>query len=136
MLNIAKSVSIRLEEGNDKSAVRLLLSDDVEAKSSVETRRSLQEKHPAAPLDRRPPENIEQPVLSATFCETEVRKAIFKFPAGSAAGHDGLSPQHLKDIISSETGIGPTLKSLTTLINLIIDGGVPDEIRPIFFGAR
>ena len=50
---------------------------------------------------------------------------------------DGLRPQHLKDMVggmNKEHEIS-LLQSLSQFVNLVLEGGVPAEIRPIFFGA-
>ena len=69
--------------------------------------------------------------------EAQAFKAIRLFPNGYGGGLDGLRPQHLKDMVGGlnrehETSL---LQSLTLFVNLVLDGGVPTEIRPIFFGA-
>ena len=68
--------------------------------------------------------------------ESEVLKAIRSFPNGSG-GLDGLRPQHLKDLVGggNREHESSLLKSLTLFVNLVLAGGVPAEIRPIFFGA-
>jgi hypothetical protein len=50
---------------------------------------------------------------------------------------DGLRPQHLKDLISVQTGeAGHQLVTcLTEFANLFLAGGVPTSIQPIFCGA-
>ena len=124
---IAKSVSMKLEEGNFKGAVRLLCSDDTQTQTSPDTLKRLREKHACIPPDRRPL-TVSTAVSAPVFTEAQVRKAVFTFPAGSSAGHDGLSPQHMKDMISSEGDTGPMLKALTTLINNLIVNGIRPEI--------
>ena len=65
------------------------------------------------------------------------------FPVGSSGGPDGLRPQHLKDILKSPTGsalpsnsISSFLSALTSFVSLVVNGGVPEVVRPLFFGAR
>ena len=99
---LGRAVSLRLEDGNFKGAVRLITSDEVLAKASKETLDALHDKHPSTPLDRRPAPPIDLSIASLTFVEAVVRKAIFSFPPGSSGGPDGLSPQHLKDLITCE----------------------------------
>ena len=50
--NLAKLVSLKLEEGNYKGAVRLISSEDVFAIPSAEALQTLQDKHPQAHKDR------------------------------------------------------------------------------------
>jgi len=91
----------------------------------------MEAKHPAAPLDRRP-----APVASATslvVSAANIRSAIRGFAPGSAAGRDGLKPQHLKDMIDLR---GETLTlALADFANLVLAGRVPHSVRPSFFGA-
>ena len=60
-------------------------------------------------------------------------KAIKSFIPGSAGGPDGLRPQHLADMVGPQGGT--LLDALTELMSLVLSGGVPDEVRPFFFGA-
>ena len=64
-------------------------------------------------------------------------KVIRSFPNGSGGGLDRLRPQHMKDLVGggNREHESSLLKSLTLFVNLVLAGGVPAEIRPIFFGA-
>ena len=69
--------------------------------------------------------------------EKEVIDAVRSFPNGSAGGMDGLSPQHLKNLL-----MGPQdehkkklLNSLAQFINHVLAGKVPESYRTVFFGA-
>ena len=67
-----------------------------------------------------------------------VHKALMSFPNGSSAGLDGISPQILKDLTAKsngQTGLN-FLRALTNLVNAILEGKVPFELRPYFFGAK
>ncbi|KAL0841363.1 hypothetical protein ABMA28_015062 [Loxostege sticticalis] len=70
--------------------------------------------------------------------EDEVMASIFSFKSGSASGLDGLSPQHLKDLLS--VSVGDTgrvlLHNLTLLINLMLSGKVNSQICDILYGAN
>ena len=60
------------------------------------------------------------------------------FPNGSSAGLDGISLQILKTLIAKsnrQTGLN-FLRALTNLVNVILDGRVPLELRSYFFGAK
>ena len=67
----------------------------------------------------------------------EVGRAIRSFPSTSAAGPDGLRPQHLKDMIGYAAGEGGhlLLKALTEFINFTLEGKVAPLARHFFFGA-
>ena len=60
------------------------------------------------------------------------------FSNGSSAGLDGISPQILKALTAKSNGqIGLIfLRALTNLVNVILEGKVPFELRPYFFGAE
>ena len=133
---LSRVVSARLEEGNFKGAVRLITSEESLAMPSTDTLKALQDKHPAAPLDRRPAAQPSLPSVHLSFEEATVRKAIFSFPAGSSGGPDGLSPQHLKDLVVAEGVSSGLLTALTALVNILTEGQIPEEIRPFFFGGR
>ena len=60
------------------------------------------------------------------------------FPNGSSAGLDGISHHILKDLTTKsngQTGLN-FLRALTNLVNVILEGKVPFELRPYFFGAK
>ena len=60
------------------------------------------------------------------------------FPNGSSAGLDVISPQILNDLTAKsngQTGLN-FLRALTNLVNVILEGKVPFELRPYFFGAK
>ena len=62
--------------------------------------------------------------------------AILNFPAGSAGGPDGLKPGHLKHLIGAAEAGNRLLESLTKLVNFVLNNQIPEDIRPIFFGAN
>ena len=69
--------------------------------------------------------------------EEELAYIIRSFANGLAGGHDGLRPQHLKNMINSSAG-GCTAQLLSTLasfVNLVLAGKTPISVRPFFFGA-
>ena len=60
------------------------------------------------------------------------------FPNGSSAGLDGISPQISKYLTAKsngQTGLN-FLIALTNLVNVILEGKVPFELRPYFFDAK
>ena len=99
-LQLAQAVAAKLEDGNLKAAIRLLVSDDTPATPSAEGLQKLREKHPPATLnaDSLPLPNHDSHL---SVVESDVRKAAMSFPAGSSGGPDGFRPQHLKDLLSS-----------------------------------
>jgi len=69
--------------------------------------------------------------------EADIAAAIKSFPAGSAAGLDGLRPQHLKDMVGEQTAAAgqQLLTCLTDFTNNVLSGHVPNVIRPVLCGA-
>lgn len=135
--NFAARVACKLEEGDFRGAVRIAASDDSFSTIDDKTFDKLQQKHPPAYPDSSIPPTID-PTASLHFSSADVMKAIFSFPAGSAAGHDGSHPRHLKDLVSKSAGDpGSTLiSSLTKFVNLIASGNVSPAVRPFLFGAK
>ena len=68
----------------------------------------------------------------------QVTAAVYSFRSGSAGGLDGLTPQHLKDLLSSGAGEAgeSLLRELTALINLMLSGGVDGAVIDILYGAN
>jgi hypothetical protein len=133
--SLAKTVASKLEDGNMKAAIRLLVSEDSFTPPSDAVLSSLQEKHPPSSLDEYVlplPDQSLSPVVS----EDAVKKAIASFPAGSAGGPDGLSPQHLKVLVGSRIAGPDLLTAITGFINMILSGQCPSLIAKSFFGGR
>ncbi|KAI0986702.1 hypothetical protein GJ496_010906 [Pomphorhynchus laevis] len=67
-----------------------------------------------------------------------VPNAIRSFSNASAGGTDGLSPVHLKDLVSVSSGAtGPLLvDALCQFCRVLLDATVHPCIRPIIFGSR
>ena len=136
--SLATRVAAKLEEGDYKGAVRLACSEDSIATFDEETMAALRSKHPPPhPHSQIPPPPPEDSTPSTTISVEAVTKAILSFPNGSAGGPDGLSPQHLKDLISAsaEKGGRDLLWALTSFVNFVLSGKTPPPVRPTFFGA-
>lgn len=127
----------KLEAGNFKAAVRILCSDDKPAPVNADTLNALRAKHPPAPHDRSTtlPDVHDSFYYPLQVSDEDVLKCLKTFPAGSSGGPDGLTPQHLKDIVCGT--FDPELMStLTDFINIILTGDIPSAVRRIFFGGR
>ena len=101
----SQAVSAKLEDGNVRAALRILLSDDCPAAPLPQSFQAMQEKHlPASvALPDLPRPNVQQ---SVSVDEATVRQTVLSFPAGSSGGPDGLRPQHIRDLIMCrEAGI-------------------------------
>jgi hypothetical protein len=133
---LARQVEGKMAEGDIRGAVRILSSSEGLAPFTQETFTALKTKHPPATTTMPPPSAPDIPYLQVD--EKEVARTVAHFPAGSSGGPDGLRPQHLKDLLSQNTGAAGTklLGSLTEVTNLILAGGVPKQVLPFIFGAN
>ena len=135
--NLYKRIEAKVADGDVRGAIRLLSStDDIAPQNSI-TLEKLRDKHPppSRPLNFPEPPAANSEVLVVS--EREVYKGIHSFPSGSAAGIDGLRPQHLKDMVSKVTGdAGSRLLSCSTdFCNFLLSGKVCTEIVEFFYGA-
>ena len=132
--SLRRRVSTKLEEGDLGGAVCLACFEDSIAKPSNDTYTALQRKHPSPRAESVIP---APPVVgpdSMAVTEAEVLQAIKSFPCSSAGGHDGLRPQHLKDMLrGSEGNVSSLLSSLSAFATLVLEGRVPPSVRPFFF---
>jgi len=85
-------VAAKLEDGSERAAVHLLMSEDSPAEPYSDSLAKLQENHPQ--VDDLPPFS---PVHSLSMDESQVCLAVLSFPAGSVGGPDDLRPQHIRD---------------------------------------
>ena len=133
--SLADAVTAKLEDGNISAAVRLICSDDVPAPLNEDTLGKLKTKHPSPQYDHC---SLPDPAacLPTAMEESDVKTAIFSFPAGSSGGLDGLRPQHLKDMINCPAGGPELLSMLTQFVNLLLAGRCHPEVLPVFFGGR
>ena len=130
------AVTSKLEDGNYKAAVRLLCSDDTVAPNSLTTLAALQQKHPCAPSDRRNPCCPSQPQFAPLQMDVDgIRMALQTFPAGSSGGPDGVTPQHLKDLLNDKTN-DKLASNLRDMVNLQLAGAFPNEVNEILNGGR
>ena len=68
--------------------------------------------------------SVPDPSTFDAMCVTErdVTAVIRSFLAGSAAGPDGLRPQHLLDLITCKEAGHELVLVITTLTNLLLEG--------------
>ncbi|KAL0829371.1 hypothetical protein ABMA28_004148 [Loxostege sticticalis] len=127
-----------LSDGNIKGAARILFSDDLIAPSTPDTLSALKSKHPPSATNSQLPDSPDptQPALQTT--PEALTSAINSFSSGSAGGMDGLTPQHLKDLVSVSCGEAGTalLKNLVSLVNLMLSGGVNPDFLKFLYGAN
>lgn len=135
--SLAKIVESKVAEGDLRGAVKLLSSSEGLAKQNEDTYLKLIQKHP------KPSRILEFPDVPKDLPylivdEKKISEGVFSFPYGSASGIDGLSPQHLKDLIAKSNGEASIklLEALTKLSNLMLSGQVNEMIVPIIYGAN
>lgn len=135
---ISHVVESKLGEGDISGAARILFSSDVVAPCSPETLAALGSKHPAPADDLSFPDPPDLDTHSLTVTGQEVIAALSSFRSGSAGGLDGLSPQHLKDLVCSGAGEAgeSLLKELTALVNLMLCGKVNEVVIDVLYGAN
>ena len=138
MDKLAARVSSKLEEGNYRGAVRLACSENTMAEHTNDTLEALRQKHPPPHCNSTEVDLNCDPPLHFTIDTEQIKKVITSFPNGSGGGHDGLLPQHLKDLTGISAGDGGALllKALAGLITLMLGGRTPNAIRPLLFGAN
>ena len=132
-LRMARRASSKLADGDISGAARLLCSTNSYVVPDVSSHQLLSVLHPTGPSDRRP-----FPLVASSPFQTEVPellKAIRSFRPGSAGGVDGLLPQHIQDMLQSSIP-GTLDQSLTSFVNMVLSGGVPESVRPVFFGGK
>ena len=64
-----------------------------------------------------------------------IRKELQTFPAGSSGGPDGVTPQHLKDLMSDKSD-DKLAAALRDFVNLLLAGGFSPEVNEILYGGR
>src|SRR6218665_2357482 len=57
------------------------------------------------------------------------------FPTGSSGGPDDLRSQHVSELLGDPDSGPGLLRAMTTLVNLLLAGTCPQEIRTILFGG-
>jgi len=107
----------------------LLCSDDRLASPDEITFDELRRLRSAAPSDRRSePITDVQPLQVSPLA---VRVSLQSFHNGSAAGPDGLRPQHLKDLLLGAPNDNQLLSAVTDLTNLLLEGKTPPSVRQL-----
>ena len=78
------------------------------ADDSSETLAAFQAKHPRPPTDSCivPSDTGYATVADLSVPVHAIAYTVCSFPCGSASGPDGLTPQHLKDMIAAPAGEG------------------------------
>ena len=139
-LYLARQVSMKIEEGDFRGAIRLAGSDNTLVVFSDETYDALCSKHPPPhPNSQIPPNPTMSTLYAFGVSCADVIQAVRSFSCGSAGGADRLRPQHLKDLLQQvgdeDLDECPLLTVLADFCSLVLRGDVPRAVRPFFFGA-
>ena len=128
-------ITSKIEDGNLKAAVRIICSDESMALDNDHTYQELCQKHPQASHGSI---SVSPSPDCTPFQVTEqnVLEAVKSFPSGSSGGPDGLRPKHVQDILGCPSHGREALAALTALVNLLLKGKCPPDIKRILFGAR
>ena len=134
---LTAAVLSKLEAGNLKAALQILCSDDKPAAPSDETLRALRGKHPEPATNRHTPVD---PTGNTRFTPLQVdpediKRSLRTFPLGSSGGPDGLTLQHITDMLAGDND-GRLLNAITDLVNLLLTGKFDKEINTIIYGSR
>ena len=105
-----------MEFGNFKDDVKLVCSDDKPAMHNAETIEALRKIHPTGAADQKHPKPPHMNSLQVT--RATVSQVIMFSPHGSSVGHDGLTPQHIKDMTCNETN-SLLVEVITDFVNLL-----------------
>ena len=136
--SLKRRMSAKFSDGDVKGAVRLLASDKEYAPQDDRTLARLAQKHPTAPYDLSiplPPDDSCGPQILAS--EEDVLEALASYRLESVGGLDGLGLCHLRTLTASGSAEAGRrlLVSLTKVVNLVLEDGVPVFARPVSFGA-
>ena len=134
----SKLLISRCNDGDIFSTLRILTSEDTMAPHNVETVAALRSKHPSAPTGPELPEPTFNPDFQPLSVDSEsILNTVKSMKSGSGAGMDGVRPFHLQQMLGADTAEQGRrlLSALTSLTNLVLQGGVPDFARDAFYGA-
>lgn len=135
--SVYRTIEPKVYDGDLRGAVRILLTDSSVAPSSSETVNALRDKHPSPSRQLKFPPEPDLSSIFLTVSASDVSNAIGSFYSGSAAGLDGLRPQHLKELTAANAGDNGTklLESLTKLCNFLLRGMLNPQVCPYLYGA-
>ena len=134
MATRSTAITFKIEDGNIKTALWLLSSEDKPAADNDTTINAFMDKYPDGAQDRRsspPPRDFDLLLVSEDCINSEIKS----FHAGSAGGLDGVRPQHILDMTSNVEAFLALLTSLANFVNMLLRGEWHHEVIPTFFGG-
>ena len=134
---LAAAITTKVETGNFRAALRLLCSEDTVARINDDIFEALKAKHPQAPSDRRLAAEFKcnMRFMPLQVSPEDVVRNLKTFPVSSSGGLDGLTAQHLSDLLAG----APDEQFKTNLpdfLNVVLQGDLPTEVMEILFGRR
>ena len=129
----AVRASIKLEAVDIVGVVQAITSDCSYVVPDTKSFETLLLKHPPIPPDWRPVPNVPSHPCSCSI--QQVFEALRSFKPGSAAGLDGLRPQHIQDMVKM-SGPEALPSALVEFVNPALERSVPLPVRQVFFGAK
>ena len=93
--SFTRNITSKIDGGNIRATLHILLSDDKPAEDNGETYTKLLKRHPPAPANR----ILNDLCLQLT--ENDVLLTVRSFPTGFFGGPDGIRPQHFIDLLGS-----------------------------------
>jgi len=120
--------SVKLSDSDGCGAIRILSTESTYVLPDQTAFEQLVPKHPKSPDDRR---NVPMARGAPLECTTsEIVSALRSFKPGSAAGSDGLRPQHIQDMVQASDSL--LISALVLFINHVLSRSVPQPIRLVF----
>ena len=127
-MNARRAVQ-KVGEGELSKAIEALTSAGL-APPTAENARKMEDLHPRG----EPPaaRTTEEPQVKITV--EDLKKAVASLKSGAAAGPDSHKPSHYRAALGPAAGARQygALAAVTRMINVILEGGVPVEVRPFF----
>ena len=118
-----------------KAALRLLSSKDKPAVNNETTVNALRAKHLITPIERRPAA-ARQNYTALQITQTDFLAVFKALPAGSSGGLDGVHLQHIMDMVCNKEIGYAVIASISSFINMLLEGNCHHDLIRIFFGKR
>ena len=133
---VVSRVSSLLKDGALRRACAALLQEPP-VSPSADVVAALRVLHPAPEVADGADMLSLRPVASRAAPSVDVdsvRKAVHSFPSTSGAGKSGLRPSHLREATRPASS-DLLFRLITEVVNLLLQGEVPDSVRPFVCGA-
>ena len=133
---VVTRVSSLLKDGALRRACAALLQEPP-VSPSADVVAALRDLHPATEVadgaDMRSLRAVASRAAPSVDVDS-VRKAVHSFPSTSGAGKSGLRPSHIREATRPASS-DLLYRLITEVVNLLLQGEVPDAVRPFVCGA-